>query len=228
MKDLIISGSTPQLRYWVASRPIPGEWISGDQYLVAPFPHGVLVAVVDGIGHGSKAAAAAEAAVAVLAEHAGDPVESLVQRCHVALRKTRGAVMSLATLNGLDNTLSWLGIGNVEAMLVSSCKAPGSSRKVSLMLRGGIVGDRLPPLMTASVPLYPDDLLFFATDGIKSAFIRDVRCVEHPYELIHQIFFRHVRGTDDALLLGAKWTRDEAMQDDMQNTNLFPEGGNTH
>lgn len=223
MKDIIFSGTTPLLQYWVAARPIPGEWVSGDQYIVAPFSHGVLVAVVDGLGHGSKAAAAAEAAVAVLAEHAGDPVESLVQRCHVALKKTRGAVMSLATLNGLDNTMSWLGIGNVEAMLVSSCKAPGSSRKRSLLLRGGIVGDRLPPLLTATVPLYPDDLLFFATDGIKSAFIRDLRCVEHPYELIHQLFFRHGRNTDDALLLGAKWTNDQAMQDGKQHSNLPPE-----
>lgn len=211
MKDLISTGTTPLLQYWVAARPLPGEWESGDQFLVAPTPHGMLVAVIDGLGHGCDAALAARAAVEVLAEHAGEPVVSLVQHCHAALRKLRGVVMSLASFNGGDNTMTWLGIGNVEGLLVPAQDQRGT-RKISLLLRGGIVGDRLPALLPSTVPVGLGDLLFFATDGIHSGFIRDIRATEHPYELIHQIFYRHVRSTDDALLLGAKWTNDQAVQ----------------
>lgn len=209
MSNMISSGATSLLQYWVAARPMPGEWESGDQYLVAPFSHGVLVAVVDGLGHGCKAAAAARTAIAVLAEHAGDPLVPLVQRCHEALRKTRGVVMSLAMLSESENTLTWLGIGNVDGFFLSP-HDPRGLGKVSLTLRGGIVGDRLPALQPSTIPLHRGDLLFLATDGIQSAFIRDIRFVEQPYDLIHQVFFRHLRNTDDALLLGAKWIKDPA------------------
>lgn len=227
MKDIFSSGTTPLLQYWVAARAIPGEWESGDQYLVAPFSHGVLIAVVDGLGHGSKAAVAAKTAIATLAEHAGEPVVSLVQHCHTALRRTRGAVMSLATLNGLDNTMSWLGIGNVEGVLVSSRQGP-APRNVSLLLRGGIVGDRLPRLLPSTMQLTPGDLLFFGTDGIRSTFIQDIQYVEQPFGLMHQLFFRHGRNTDDALLLGAKWTNDQVMQESMQHRNPPPEPDTRH
>ena len=95
---------------------------SGDQYLVKPFDDGVLVAVVDGLGHGNKAAAVAKAAVVVLRDYAHQPVISLVRRCHEELRGTRGAVMSLASFrwqgSGTGATMTWTGIGNVEGALL--------------------------------------------------------------------------------------------------------------
>lgn len=200
------SGSTPLLDYWVVTRPMPGQSESGDQFLVAPFLGGVLIAVVDGLGHGADAAVAAHAAIGVLAAHAGEPVTALAQRCHQALRRTRGVVMSIASCHAATNSMTWLGIGNVEGMLVSATGKPAS-----LLLRGGIVGDRLPNLLPATLPLHRGDLLFFATDGIYSAFIRDIRFTEHPHELVHRIFMEHNRSTDDALLLGGRWTSGEMM-----------------
>lgn len=199
------SGSTPLLRYWVCARPLPGQSESGDQYLVAPFPGGALLAVIDGLGHGDDAAHAAKQAVAVLAEHAAEPVTTLMQRCHERLRRTRGAVMTLVSLRGADNTATWLGVGNVECMLLQADAAPGA-RRASVLLRGGIVGDRLPPLRATVVPVRPGDLLMLATDGIASGFIRDLFYPEYPQQLVNDLFFQHARNNDDALILGAQWT----------------------
>ena len=204
----MLSGTTPLLDYWVATRPMPGQSESGDQFLVTPFPDGVLVAVVDGLGHGDEAAFAAKTAIATLAEHAGEPVVALVQHCHAALKRTRGAVMSVASCNAIDHSMTWLGIGNVEGMLVHS-NVPAKGKPASLLLRGGIVGDRLPTLLPATLPLQAGDLLVFATDGIHSAFVRNIHYTEHPHELVHRIFSEHGRDTDDALLLGARWTNGE-------------------
>lgn len=203
---MMVSGTTSLLQYWVAARPIPGQSESGDQFLVQPFPDGVLIAVIDGLGHGVEAAAAAKMAVAKLAEHAGEPVVALVQRCHAALRKMRGAVMSIASCNGVENTMTWIGVGNVEGMLVHAAATAG--KPASLLVRGGIVGDRLPTLLSATVPLRRGDLLFFATDGIQSAFLRELRYTEHPHELVHRIFMQHGKSTDDVLLLAARWNHD--------------------
>src|SRR3989442_1880853 len=91
------SVGAPALIEWgVASLALPGEAESGDRHLVKPVGTGVLVAVVDGLGHGAEAAAAAQAAVAALERHATESPVPLVERCHRALQGTRGVVMSVA------------------------------------------------------------------------------------------------------------------------------------
>src|SRR5439155_159371 len=101
----------------VAARPLPGQSCSGDAHVVAPFPEGVLIGVVDGLGHGEEAAAASDRAVQTLRTHAGEPEEMLVRHCHDALRGTRGAVMSLVSIRPVDGSMSWIGVGNVEAII---------------------------------------------------------------------------------------------------------------
>lgn len=219
---LMSSGSTPFSHYWVAARPIPGQRESGDQYVVATYEGGTLVAVIDGLGHGDEAAEAAKAAVAVLTAHANEPVVPLMKRCHEELRKTRGAVMSLASLQAATNTMSWIGIGNVEGMLLCSRK-PGEPKRSSLMLRGGIVGDRLPPLLPSTMRVHAGDLLLFATDGIGSMFVKDARHTEHPRQLVHHIFVQYAKTTDDALVLGVQWkSGDESASRDSSNLQFSP------
>lgn len=197
-------GNVPLVNYWIAERPLPGYLDSGDKYLVAPFPGGVLAAVADGLGHGEEASAASSTAIATLAAHPGAPVAALMQRCHEALRPTRGAVITLASFHACSSTMTWLAVGNVEAVL-----RRGSSphaKPVAILPRGGIIGDRLPPLNPATLAVAPGDLLLLATDGIDSMFVRDVCCMEQPRQLVNHIFARHAKSTDDALILGVEWT----------------------
>src|SRR5882672_3326043 len=88
------SVGTPALIEWgVATLALPGEAQSGDLYLVKPVGTGVLVAVVDGLGHGAEAATVAQAAVTALERHATESPLRLIERCHRALQGTRGAVI---------------------------------------------------------------------------------------------------------------------------------------
>lgn len=204
---MISSGSTPLLQYWVAARPLPGQAASGDQYLVAAFTGGVLVAVVDGLGHGDPAHEAAILAVETLRAHAHEPPATLMRRCHEALKRTRGAVMTVASFCAADSVMTWLAIGNVEGMLIrAGGEGDAHEKPFAILPRGGIVGGHLPVLNPASVAVRPGDLLLLATDGICSAFYREARHAEQPGQLVQQLFFRHARDTDDALLLGAQWT----------------------
>src|SRR2546425_13287314 len=84
------------IEWGVAALALPGEAQSGDLHLVKPIGTGVLVAVVDGLGHGAEAATAAQAAVAALERHATETPIALIERCHRALKGTRGVVMSVA------------------------------------------------------------------------------------------------------------------------------------
>src|SRR2546426_9384260 len=134
------SVGAPALMEWgVASIALPGEAESGDRHLVKPVGTGVLVAVVDGLGHGAEAAAAAQAAVAALERHATESPVPLIERCHRALQGTRGVVMSVAVLGRPDRSMTWLGVGDRERYHVyEHCPARTGGPRASLVPRGGI------------------------------------------------------------------------------------------
>lgn len=183
---------------------LPGQVESGDRHVVQPFPNGVLVAAVDGLGHGEAAAAAAKLAVSVLERHAQEPVTALLRRCHEVLRGTRGVAMSLASLRAPDGMLTWLGVGNVEGLLLREA-ADSALRHEALLLRGGVVGAELPPLRASVIPVMRGDMLIFATDGIREGFTERLALSDPPQELADRILARHAKGTDDALVLVARY-----------------------
>ena len=201
------SVSTPALIEWgVATLALPGEAQSGDWHLVKPVGTGVLVAVVDGLGHGAEAATAAQAAVAALERHATESPIVLIERCHRALQGTRGAVMSVAMFARRDRSMTWLGVGNVEGLLIYGDGAARSgSPRISLVTRGGIVGSELPRLHPVVLPIAPGDTLIFATDGIREGFAEGLPSEAAPQHLADQILARHGKGTDDALVLVARY-----------------------
>jgi serine phosphatase RsbU (regulator of sigma subunit) len=195
-------GEKPSLfDHAVASRAHGGADVSGDLYIVRQLEHDVLVAVVDGLGHGHDAAAAARLAIATLQSEPIRTITGLVERCHAALMRTRGVVISLAMLDARRATMTWLAVGNVEGILIGA-SAP---KRESILMRGGIVGHRLPPLRAATIPLTPGDLLIFATDGIREGFAEGLRPNTPPQEAADRVLARYGRANDDALVLAGRW-----------------------
>lgn len=193
------------LQWGIAGFTLGGERDSGDRGVVAPFGGGVLFAALDGLGHGEEAASAAQIAATILSSHPQESVLTLVQRCHEQLRTTRGVVMSLAAFNAHDETMTWLGVGNVEGRLVRGKRDAAPSCEF-LLLRGGVVGSRLPPLHAAVVPVAPGDTLLFVTDGADVPPVQEVAAPgQPPQALADRILARYKKETDDALVLLARW-----------------------
>ena len=191
--------------YGVATLTLAGEAESGDLHLVKAVGNGVLVSVVDGLGHGAEAAAAARAAVAALDRHASESPLPLLQRCHRALAGTRGVVMSVAFFDRADGAMTWIGVGNVEGALLFGDSAARPAR-ASLITRGGIVGSELPALRAEVIAVAPGDTLIFATDGVRNPFTDRLSADASPQQLADHILSRHSKGTDDALVLVARYT----------------------
>jgi len=194
-----------QLLEWgVATLALPGETESGDLHLVEPFKDGALVAVVDGLGHGREAALAARTAVATLKKHAQESVITLVKRCHEELRATRGVVLSMAAFNALEGTMTWLGVGNVEGILLR-VESDGKAPYESLLLRRGVVGGRLPPLNATILPVFRGDTLILVTDGIRSGYEPRWSPRGTPQQTADQILAQHNTETDDALVFVGRY-----------------------
>jgi len=188
----------------VVSRALPGQARSGDLKVVKLFPNGVLIAALDGIGHGEEAASAAAAAGAILVAHAGEPVIALIECCHERLRATRGVAMSIASFNVSQGSITWLGVGNVQGVLLRCGLAPVVLEE-SLLLRAGVVGVQLPSLQAAVLPIFKGDTLIFATDGIHSDFARGGARKHPPQKAAESILAQHGKITDDALVLVARY-----------------------
>jgi negative regulator of sigma-B (phosphoserine phosphatase) len=139
--------------------------------------------------------------------HAAEPVVTLVQRCHEALRTTRGVTMSVASFDVSRGLVTWLGVGSVEGVLLCR-KFSGAAAEVPLLLRAGVVGFQLPSLDVEVLPLSAGDTLIIATDGIHSGFVRGLARNFPPQKAAEEILARHGRATDDALVLVARYLRD--------------------
>jgi negative regulator of sigma-B (phosphoserine phosphatase) len=193
------------VEYGVAKFVLPGQGESGDHHLVCCNQTGILVAALDGIGHGEEASNAAKAAVSILKTGAQEPVISLLQRCHEGLRSTRGVVVSLASIDPEHGMMTWLGVGNVQGVLMRAGARKGSAPEV-LLLRAGVVGSQLPALQAAVLPIAKGDTLVFVTDGVRSEFAESLSALEPPQRTADKILRQHCRGNDDALVLVVRLT----------------------
>jgi hypothetical protein len=196
---------TPLVEYGTAKFILPGQKESGDQHLVCCGKSALLIAAIDGLGHGEEAANASRAAAAILREGADEPILSLVQTCHEKLRASRGVVLSLASFDSVHGMMTWLGIGNVQGVLMRAGPNGGTVQEV-LLLRGGVVGGQLPPLQAAVLPVARGDSLIFATDGVRSEFVESLSRLESPQRTADRILQRYQSGADDALVLVARLT----------------------
>lgn len=200
---MIQEGRCSKLGWAVCATAYPGQMRSGDAFLVQETESGVLVAVVDGLGHGEEAADAAEQALASLARTAEHSLIRSLTACHDTLRGSRGVVMTLAVLDPDRSQLAWLAVGNVEAVVLRRRQA-GRQGSCSVVQRAGVVGDRLPPLREASVAMDAGDTLIAATDGILPSFLDDVDLSLDARALAVRLHGRHSRSDDDALVLVAR------------------------
>jgi len=193
----------------VATRCRRGEATSGDLGLVTLSPGGALVAGIDGLGHGTEAARAARRAGDVIRESASRDLPLLVERCHAALKGTRGAAISLAFISASEGELAWLGVGNVQGRVLSGDPS-ATQPKGSLAPTSGILGHELPPVRTAALDVQPGDVLVLATDGIESGFADSLDTSGSPRAISERILGNHWKPSDDALVvavryLGGRW-----------------------
>ena len=192
------------LDWAVSGRPLPGEDVSGDLAACMPVGDGALLAAIDGLGHGAKAAEAAETARDTIAAHSSETLASLLRLCHVGLVRTRGAAITLARVQCGAGLLQWVGVGNVEAYLVRRTESGHGSMVASAVLFGGTVGYRLPRLRDSVVELRPNDLVIMATDGLSQDFVPEVATGQSVDRIATRILDGHARASDDALVAVAR------------------------
>lgn len=185
----------------VASRmtPIRGEIVSGDSWSCLRFEHSLAVAVVDGLGHGPKAAEAAHAAIEAFHRSVRDvgPAQA-IQLAHQALLSTRGAVMAVACIDSRSQTLRFAGLGNISAIV--------STQGVAARLGStdGTVGYGVRKARESTMAWTPRSTLIMNSDGLSSRWNLSrhpglLAC--HPVLIAAVLHRDFARNTDDATVV---------------------------
>jgi hypothetical protein len=157
-----------------------GEETCGDAWSVRSTAGGAALMVIDGLGHGPVAAAAAVEGLKVFEAGASEPPGRALERMHGALRATRGAAASIA------------------GALVSG---GGTRRMVS---HNGTLGHAIKRVQEFVYPFDGEPLVVLASDGLATGWSLD------PYPglarsmptLVAAVLYRDfARGNDDATIL---------------------------
>src|SRR5688572_26628044 len=95
------------LTWSLESLRLQGQEELGDACWTHQLPGLFKLAVIDGLGHGKEAALASRCALEALESRPEEGLAGQMRLCHEALRRTRGAAISLAQLDLEAGTLSW-------------------------------------------------------------------------------------------------------------------------
>ncbi len=192
------------LELGIAERALAGEWRTGDRAVLVTYQGGALAAAIDGLGHGGDAADAAAAAAEVLSAHPDDDPVHLIEACHRALSRTRGAVMTLAWFDLEAGRLSWTGVGNVEGRLIHAGAGLGAPTAGALT-KGGVGGYNRPSIRVTSTELEAGDVMVLATDGIDSGFAEAITAGGSAQDIADRILAEHGKAADDALVVVVRY-----------------------
>ena len=153
------------VEYFGLVKPKPGQCVSGDVCLVKRFRDSVLFGVIDVLGHGPEAHEVAQICVEIVERHCREGLDTIADRCHEDLLRTRGAAVALCRLRREGRVLEHLSIGNVETRVFN---VPGGARPYCF---NGALGMAIEKGARAiSYPLARGAIVVMCSDGISSSF----------------------------------------------------------
>jgi anti-sigma regulatory factor (Ser/Thr protein kinase) len=142
--------------------PFRGERACGDAIDWVQHDGRYVVLLVDGLGHGLPAADAAEEAVHVFQKHSTEPPREILALIHDALKKTRGAAAGVAEIRPLAGTLTFAGVGNTSAVVLSAALSR------NLISHNGTLGHVLSRIQEFKVEWPRDAILVMHSDGLQT------------------------------------------------------------
>jgi len=187
-------------RTGVVNLAMQGEEHCGDAWRVVRSGGRSLYMVADGLGHGKGAALASDTACQVLEQNPGLSLENLLSEMHRELRKTRGAAISVAVVDG-ERTLRYAGAGNIAGVLYA-----GRSHQ-NLVSMNGTVGHTVGRIREFLYTWEGEATLILSSDGLTSRWALEQYpglLGKHPALIAAVLYRDHCRGRDDVTVLVAR------------------------
>lgn len=159
-------GSDPEgsdLEWGVVCVPQREEKVCGDAWAVAGGTGRNAVLIVDGLGHGHLAFAAAEQALHAFQGCLFERPEATLKTLHEAMSGTRGAVAAVAEIDWRQRKLRYVGAGNIAGTLV-----PAKGAAYNMVSHNGTLGKQVTRFQEFIYPWPEQGLLILHSDGLSS------------------------------------------------------------
>lgn len=174
--------------------PRHGEHVCGDAVFVRREEDLALLSVVDGLGHGVKAAHVAKRATDILERQSPRTgVLPIMNELHSGLADTRGACVLVCIVS--KNSVEVCSVGNVELRALGI--------ELPFVLTPGVVGARMSRPRVARATIEGPARMVIYSDGLSSRFHLAEFSSLSSADACSTIFERHRRSHDDATLLVA-------------------------
>ena len=174
----------------------------GDGWALAKLQSGYSLLTLDGLGHGPLAHIACTEAISSFHSIAAQNPSIALRTLHEAIRRTRGAVGSIALIDTTQQKLSYCGVGNITCKLISPEKTN------SLISHNGILGHNIPVSLSDHIyDWQTHSMLVTHSDGLGNKW--DVSkypgLLRHDCSVIAGVLFKdHTRKSDDTLVIVGK------------------------
>jgi len=190
----------PQMQSGAVCVALASEELCGDAFSVHNFPDRTVITMIDGLGHGAKAAEAAQIALSIQANCLEQGALEMMQAMHSGLRGTRGAAIAIADIRLSEMRVHFIGVGNISAAVFGD-------KTQHLTSHNGIVGERVHRFQVFSYDWFEGALLFMHSDGLttRSNPPQYSGLLMRDPSLIAGVLYRdHSRGRDDVTVLTAR------------------------
>lgn len=181
-------------------KPIRGEEISGDAWALRWNGDNLAIIVADGLGHGILAARASAEAIFAFRRATESAPATVLNRIHAALKGTRGAAVSVASLDS-SGTVRYAGVGNISGVIVRADKP------LFMVSHNGTAGYQTPRLQEFSYPVPEESLLVMHSDGLTTNWNLNeyAGLRRHHPSIIAGVLYRDAsRNRDDVCVVVAK------------------------
>jgi len=193
-------GAVQPIRHGAVNLPLESEVICGDAWQLARNEECISLFVIDGLGHGAFAGEAARAGIDAFALSPCDEPKDILVRANGLMSRTRGGAAASARM--VDDRVSFAGIGNISATLVSAEKSQG------LVSHNGTLGIHKRPTRQFEYQRAKGALLVMHSDGISARWEiknRAALLARHPAIVAGVIYRDHARERDDSTIVVVAW-----------------------
>jgi len=193
-------GAVQPIRHGAVNLPLESEVICGDAWQLARNEECISLFVIDGLGHGAFAGEAARAGIDAFALSPCDEPKDILVRANGLMSRTRGGAAASARM--VDDRVSFAGIGNISAALVSAERSQG------LVSHNGTLGIHKRPSQQFEYQRGKGALLVMHSDGISARWElknRAALLLRHPAVIAGVIYRDHARERDDSTIVVVAW-----------------------